>query len=164
MAARSPSAPLAPPRDEQPPERPYLTALGRQLLAERFRVLAQTVSELHDALEGAPHRHEVVDAHRRASRELARLHRVLRDAGSVEHVPDDPNAVELGDRVVIRLPDRSTRTYLIVDSAEAPLDDARISATSPLGRVLLGRHVGQEVEVDGTDGSYRCTILHATRG
>jgi transcription elongation GreA/GreB family factor len=50
-----------------------------------------------------------------------------------------------------------------VHAEEAVVDDARISVDSPLGRALLARRVGETVEVAGPGGSYRCTILSATR-
>ena len=70
---------------------------------------------------------------------------------------------DLGDRVAIRLDDGSEESYVVVHRVEAAVDDGRISAESPLGRALLGRHVGEAVEVAVPGGSYRCTILTASR-
>ena len=68
---------------------------------------------------------------------------------------------DLGDRVAF--------TFL-ADGGSAAAEsftyeelDGRISAESPLGRALLGRHVGEAVEVAVPGGSYRCTILTASR-
>jgi hypothetical protein len=55
-----------------------------------------------------------------------------------------------------------TERFLLVDPVEAPLDQVRISAESPLARALLGRPVGEQVEVKAPGGRYRCRIL-ATR-
>jgi transcription elongation factor GreA len=84
-------------------------------------------------------------------------------AGTVEDVPDDPTIVELGDAVTIRLDDGTEETYFVVDAAEAPVDDERISEYSPLGRALLGRRVGEMVDVEVPSGSYRCLITRAAR-
>ncbi len=63
----------------------------------------------------------------------------------------------------IRLDDGTDETYVIVHGVEAVVDDARISVESPLGQALLGRRVGDTVEVAVPMGSYRCTIFGATR-
>jgi transcription elongation GreA/GreB family factor len=51
----------------------------------------------------------------------------------------------------------------VAHAAEATVADERISVDSPLGRALLGRHVGDSVEVEVPKGSYRCTITQASR-
>jgi transcription elongation GreA/GreB family factor len=74
--------------------------------------------------------------------EVDRLRSLMEIAGAVEDAPDDPTVVELGDVVSIRLDDGGEETYIVVHSAEAAVEDQRISVDSPLGRALLGRHVG----------------------
>jgi transcription elongation factor GreA len=69
----------------------------------------------------------------------------------------------LGDTVNVYFPDGESDRYIIVDPLEAPLDDRRISSDSPLGRALLGRHVGEVVEVHAPDGRCRCRIESAER-
>jgi transcription elongation factor GreA len=140
-----------------------LTAEGRRLLAERVRLLEETVAQLRDALDDPEHSAESVEGHQRATRELARLQAVVRDAQIVEDIPDDPCTVELGDTVTIQLDSGATETYIVVHSAEAPVDDRRISVEAPLGAALIDRHVGDTVEVPVPGGSYRCTILTAER-
>ena len=51
---------------------------------------------------------------------------------------------------------RVSAPFFVVDPLEAPVEDRRISSDSPLGRALLGRHVGEVVEVDAPGGRYRC--------
>jgi transcription elongation factor GreA len=65
--------------------------------------------------------------------------------------------------VTIRLGDGSVETYIVAHVAEATVADERISVDSPLGRALLGRHVGDSVEVEVPAGSYLCTITQASR-
>jgi transcription elongation GreA/GreB family factor len=65
--------------------------------------------------------------------------------------------------VSIGLDDGTEESYFVVHAQEAVVDDARVSVDSPLGRALLGRNVGETVEVAGPGGSYRCTILAASR-
>ena len=85
-------------------------------------------------------------------------HAVLIEDSSSEHVT-------LGSRVTIR--ERGSddlETYLIVGSAEADPSDGRISNVSPMGQALMGRAVGEEVEVDTPGGKLYVEIINIERG
>ncbi|MEO8693749.1 MAG: GreA/GreB family elongation factor [Acidimicrobiales bacterium] len=148
---------------EQPSDRAYLTEGGRRLLDERIQELEIAVAELRDAVDDPDRTTEIVESYQRAAAELDRLRSLSQSAGAVEDAPDDPQVVELGDTVTIRLDDGVEETYIVVDAAEAAFDDQRISADSPLARALLTKHVGERVEVHVPTGSYECVILSASR-
>jgi transcription elongation GreA/GreB family factor len=150
-------------RPEQSPDRAYLTAEGRHLLSERIRNLESTVAELHSSVEDSERTEDMVVDYQRTTQEIGRLRALLESAGAVDDVPDDPHIVDLGDTVVIQLDDGTEETYIVVHGAEAALEDQRISAESPLGQALLGRHIGERVEVKVPGGSYECLILRASR-
>lgn len=147
-----------------PSDRPLLTEQGRRLLEEHIRVLEATVEQLRRALDDPELRMDSIDGYQQAVRELASLQSHLDSAGAIEDIPDDPRVVELGDTVAIRLDDGTEETYIIVNAVEARVEDQRISIESPLGRALLGHHVGDTVEVPVPAGSYGCRILSADRG
>ena len=140
-----------------------LTGEGRRLLEERLRLLRLTVAELGEGLHDPERRVDVVEDFQRATRELARLESLLAEAETLDDLPDNPLRVELGDRVSIGLDDGTEETYFVVHAEEAVVDDARVSVDSPLGRALLGRRVGETVEVAGPGGTYRCMVLAASR-
>ena len=144
-------------------DRAYLTQAGRRLLQERIRSLETTVDELHGPLNDSECPADTVEMYQRAVQDLDRLRSLVSSAGDIEDIPDDPLVVELGDTVTIGLDDGTEETYIVVHPAEAPVEDQRISADSPLGRALLARRVGEMIEVAGPAGSYRCEILHAAR-
>ena len=101
--------------------------------------------------------------HAHGAAELAQLHSILGQAITTEELPpEQPGVVELGDEVTVEFDAGETERFLLVDPVEAPLDQVRISAESPLARALLGRPVGEQVEVEAPGGRYRCRIL-ATR-
>ena len=81
----------------------------------------------------------------------------------MDELPPDSCCVALGDTMTLCYPDGESGRDVIVDPLEAPLADRRISSDSPLGRALLGRHVGEVVEVDVPGGRYRCRIESAER-
>ena len=68
--------------------------------------------------------------------------------------------VNLGSQVKVK--DRETgeeETYQVVGSQEADPMNGRISEDSPFGRALLGKEVGDEVEVEAPMGTLRYQVL-----
>jgi transcription elongation GreA/GreB family factor len=140
-----------------------LTGEGRRRLEERLRLLRLTVAELGEGLHDPERRVDVVEGYQRAMRELERLESLLAEAETLDDLPDNPLRVDLGDCVSIGFDDGTEESYFVVHAEEAVVDDARVSVDSPLGRALLGRNVGEIVEVAGPGGSHSCTILAASR-
>jgi transcription elongation GreA/GreB family factor len=137
-----------------------LTSEGQRRLAVRAAWLAtELVPRLaHNQTGWASGEYE------RAVNELARLTRILGQARTTDELPpEDPAVVELGDEVVVEFAAGDAERYLVVDPIEAPLDDVRISVESPLAQALVGRRVGEQVEVDAPAGRYRCRILTTGR-
>jgi transcription elongation GreA/GreB family factor len=96
--------------------------------------------------------------------ELALLTRILQRAITTDQLPpEDPGIVELGDEVAVGFANDYTQRFLVVSPIEAPLDDLNISVESPLGQALVGRRVGDQVEVDAPAGRFRCRILTTGR-
>jgi transcription elongation factor GreA len=98
-----------------------------------------------------------------ASREVRRLAHLLKSAGSITEIPEDPDVVQLGDWITVRTDEGETNRYLIVHPAEAAVDRQRISADSPLAVAALDRRVGDLVEIDAPGGRYRCRIVEVLR-
>lgn len=144
-------------------DRPYLTEEGRRLLEERVRDRERTLEELRAALGDPEESAEIAASCQRLAEEIDRLRSLLDSAGEMAEVPEDPTTVELGDRVGIRFDDGTEESYVVVHGAEAIVDDERISVTSPLGRALLGRRVGDTVEVEVPAGAYRVVVTSASR-
>ena len=69
----------------------------------------------------------------------------------------DPSTLS-GDKIVfgatVTLTDEDEKKvrYQLVGQVEADAKDGKISYNSPLGRALIGRHVGEEVEVSTPSG------------
>ena len=89
---------------------------------------------------------------------------LIERSSTVDDRPNDPAIVELGETVTIALEDGSFECYRLVDPMEsAVLGGSRVTADSPLGTALLGRRVGDEVEVAAPGGAYRCRVTSAER-
>jgi transcription elongation factor GreA len=79
----------------------------------------------------------------------------------IAHAPEG-GTVELGSMVRVR--DVDGEEYLLVSSALADPTQGCISEESPVGRALLGRGRGEEIEVTTPGGVRRLTIVDITPG
>ena len=77
---------------------------------------------------------------------------------------DDTTTIRLGCRIrVLDLEFDEEESYEVVGSQEADPMNGRISDDSPFGKALLGRQVGDEVEVDAPAGTLRYRVLNIER-
>ena len=73
--------------------------------------------------------------------------------------PDSKEVVQMGSLVTVVEGDYEPESYRIVGPAEADPLDGRISHVSPLGRMLMGGHVGEHVVVESPDGPIKFRIV-----
>lgn len=158
-------------------DHPVLTTEGRRLLEDRADELRTLVLPTLRTTVNDPdcdgHTYAVY-AH--AYYELQQLEATLAAAHRISTRKCDPSVVELGDLVTIEVLDTEpSRTptgshaggcvqrFLLVHPVEGALDDLRISAASPLARAVLGRAIGNVVQVGAPAGSYPVRILATKR-
>ena len=90
---------------------------------------------------------------------IAELENILSNYVVIEEHETDPNSVRLGSTVkVVDLEFNEEESYQVVGSQEADPMNGRISEDSPFGRALLGRAVGDEVQVEAPAGVLRYRI------
>ena len=141
-----------------------LTREGRRVLAAKLaRLRDEIIPELLTLRENSGHDSQLDNDYQRAVSQLASLCDSLARASAVEATPDDPRVVELGELVTLCLDDGTLACYLLVHPFEAPIGGRRVSADAPLGRALLGRRVGDEIDVQAPRGAYCCRILSSER-
>jgi transcription elongation factor GreA len=144
-------------------ESAYSSPDGRRLLARRMQELERRIQFIRSAIDESEPNHELLQEHMRVLSEHERIGSFLEQTATSDSAPDDPQLVEVGDTVTIRLEDGTEEAFVIVHAIEASVDDARISVESPLAKALLGRRVGDNVEVAVPTGTYRCSIVTASR-
>jgi transcription elongation factor GreA len=90
--------------------------------------------------------------------QVRNLEEAIRDA---EVVPENTvtEVVHLGTQVTVRDERDQEKTYTIVDSAEVGHTPGKVSNNSPVGRGLLGRRVGDTVEISAPAGLIKLTIV-----
>ena len=72
--------------------------------------------------------------------------------------------VTLGRKVTFQeLPDGEEEVYTIVGSAEADPLESKISNDSPIAKALLGKKIGDVVEVDTPGGTFECKIINVEK-
>lgn len=143
---------------------PVLTQSGRVALEGRVRQLRDDVIPACERrLREAENDPNVAAECDRAVREFIELSAVLREAVDAEDLPANPDLVELGDTVTLEMPEGVIERYVIVHPLEAPVDRHRISSESPMSSALLGRKVGERVEVDAPAGRFEVEIVKVER-
>jgi transcription elongation factor GreA len=142
------------------------------------RLTAKQAAALRDELEEleGPRRTEVVAAIKKA-REFGDLsenfeyHAAKNEQGLLEarirtlrarldgaEIVEDASSDEVGIGSVVDVQDENGEKMTVEVSAVGGA--GTVSPTSPLGSALLGRHVGDVVDVEAPRGSWRATIAH----
>jgi transcription elongation factor GreA len=94
---------------------------------------------------------------------LNQLKKRLAEMSMVDFTKIPHDRVGLGSTVVVLDTKRDEKiTYNLVTSEEADPPNGNISTTSPIGRALLGKEVGDEVKVQSPGGVKELEILKLT--
>ena len=89
------------------------------------------------------------------------LENIVKNAVVIES-PALPGVVELGNKVLIQNQDGKIDQFAIVGSAEVDPLEGRISEESPVGRALLGKKIGDTVEVTTPSGVFKLLIMEVS--
>ncbi|MGX7348824.1 transcription elongation factor GreA [Dolosicoccus paucivorans] len=95
---------------------------------------------------------------------ISTLEDMIRYAEIIDDKDIDQDEVTLGRKVTFQeLPDGEEETYTIVGSAEADPLESKISNDSPIAKALLGKKIGDVVEVDTPGGTFECKIINVEK-
>lgn len=89
---------------------------------------------------------------------IAELEAIVKAAKIISMTKRDRKTVGLGCTVVVNI-DGKKELFTIVGEWEADPKEKKISHTSPLGKALLGKKVGEEVTVEAPVGKINYKIL-----
>jgi transcription elongation factor GreA len=76
-----------------------------------------------------------------------------------EEAAHHSSRVQLGSKVTLKTADAKDVDYTIVGAAEAQPTKGMISNESPVGRALLGKRVGDEVQISVPKGVVKMTVV-----
>ncbi len=109
-------------------------------IAERIK----TAREFGDLSENAEYSAARQEQEKTESR-IAEIEHVLKNAETIAS-PKKKDVVELGNTVELKNKD-GNKKFTVVGSVEANPLEGKISNESPIGQVLMGKKVGEEVEI-----------------
>jgi transcription elongation factor GreA len=132
----------------------YLRTVRRQDVAEKI----QQSKELRSSVI-SPEYEEAKNEQGFVEGKILEIERIIKSAKIIHHEDINVDFVEVGNEVRVQLQDGSKEHYTIVGSAEAKPGEGRISNESPMGKALLGKRVGDEVEVEAPAGPLKLRIL-----
>lgn len=88
------------------------------------------------------------------------LEKMLRNVRVIEHKENDATDVHLGAKITLQdLESNEELVYTLVGSAEADPMNNKISNESPVGRAIMGKKIGDVVEVNVPVGIIKYKIL-----
>ena len=142
-------------------EKVPMLAEGHRKLSDQLRQLKKERPEIVEAIESArAHGDLSENAEYHAAKErqgqieatIADIEDQLSRALVIDPTTLSGNKVVFGATVTLIDEDDKKVRYQLVGQVEANARDGRISYNSPLGRALIGREVGEEVEVSTPSG------------
>jgi transcription elongation factor GreA len=90
---------------------------------------------------------------------ILELHELLSSATIIKDEGHSTSVVGMGSKVTVQEGGSSPEIYTLVGAKEADPRTGRISNESPIGRVLLGRRVGDTVKVETPGGAVKLKIV-----
>ena len=120
-------------------------------------------ARLHGDLSENAEYHAAKDRQGFVAARLGQLKKRLAELSMVDFSKIPHGKVGLGSTVVVLDTKRDEEnTYSIVTSEEADATNGKISTTSPIGRALINKEVGDEVKVQSPGGVKELEILKLT--
>ena len=129
-----------------------LTGPRREELSQRLRSAIQ----MGDLSENADY-HKAKEDQAFLEGRIQELETILRSAVIIEKKKGD--VVDVGTTVTIQEGDFESETFYVVGAKEADPRNGRISHESPIGKALIGHHVGDTVVVETPGGQVRLKIV-----
>ena len=86
------------------------------------------------------------------------LEEMLKQVSLIEEKTNSSSTVDLGSEVTLKI-DGNNEIYRVVGEWEADPAEKKISHESPLGKALIGKRVGETVEVQAPAGKIIYTVI-----
>ncbi|MBB6730188.1 transcription elongation factor GreA [Cohnella zeiphila] len=132
-----------------------LKYVKRKELAERIKI-ALSYGDLRENSEY----HSAKEDQAFMETRILTIERILRNARVVDANNMDSSVVNIGSTVVLNDVEFAEKIdYQIVGSEEANVAENKISYESPLGKALIGKKVGDVVQVDAPAGMVEYELL-----
>lgn len=94
---------------------------------------------------------------------IVELERTLKDAEVMPVEKSKSTHVKFGSKVTVLTEEGEKRKYTIVGSPESDPTEGKISNESPVGKALLGKQVGDEIEIEVPKGTIKLKVQAITK-
>ncbi len=144
------------------------TKLQEEIAALEYELRAELPKEIskaraHGDLSENAEYHAAKERQSFVSARLSQLHQRLKELMMVDLSKIPADRVGLGSEVVVYDSEKGQEvTYTLVTSEHADVPKGRISTTSPIGKGLLGKHVGDDITIRIPGGVRNMEILRLT--
>jgi transcription elongation factor GreA len=91
---------------------------------------------------------------------ILELEQILRNVVIIDESGQARDLVDIGAHVTVQEEQYPPDTYYLVGPKEADPKNGRISYESPIGKALIGHHVGDEVLAETPGGTIRLKIVN----
>jgi transcription elongation factor GreA len=135
-------------------------------LLEQSKDVAEQMADVHDDTEFGEEAtyHDVMEAKERLDQRIAHLRGVLLRAQVIGDEDPDPTRADPGEEVTVwDFSAKEEVVFQLLSTEEVARGLVGVSTESPVGRALLGRRVGDVVEVDVPDGKVKYAIRKIER-
>ena len=118
-----------------------------QLVSERGEIAdrIKTAREFGDLSENAEYQSARGDQEKNESR-IQEVQHILQNLEVIK-APKGDSKVQLGSKVKLKSASGKTKEFQVVGTVEADPLAGKISDESPIGKMLIGKHVGDEIEI-----------------
>lgn len=137
----------------------YLKTVRRPEISEQIKI-ARGFGDLSENAEYDEAKNEQA----KIEGEIAQIEAMLKSAVVVDETDIDLKAVSVGTTVkVLDIEFDEEVEYKIVGSAESNINEGKISNESPVGAALIGKKVGDIVDVEVPSGTIQLKVLDIYR-
>lgn len=145
----------------------HLTKDGQKELQDELAVLISRRSSIAeeiavarsqgDLAENAEY-HAAKEEQGRQELRIEEIEHILQNAELIK-APKGDSKVQLGSKVKLRSKEGKTKEFQVVGTVEADPLNGKISDASPIGSALMGKKVGEEVEIKTPAETLSYTIV-----
>jgi transcription elongation factor GreA len=140
-------------------EHEYLTSVERHAIS-RLIADARDKGDLAENAEYAAAK----EAQGMLELKIARLENTISKARVIDESKIDASTVQILTKVKIRnTKNKQVMKYMLVSESEANLKDGKIAVNSPIARGLIGKKVGDVVDINVPSGIIHFEIMEITR-
>lgn len=133
----------------------HLKSTKRREVAERIKI-AVSYGDLSENSEYDAAKDEQAFVESR----IVQLEKMMRNVRIIDPGSEDKSTITIGSTIKIsEVPDGDVETYTIVGTTESDPNDGKISNESPLGSALIGRSVGETVNINTPGGQLEFKII-----